>query len=197
MLGDGPRVVRMARRGRSTGAPCPLWTPRRPSFHPTVSLHTIKPWTRHSCGAMVWHLPHNDMPWRSKPGHTMEIQAGSHNGDPKPGHTMEIQAGSHNGDPKPVHTMKIQAGSYNGDPRRFTQWGSKAGSHNGDPKPGHTMEIQSRFTQWRLKGRFSCMKRKCCWLVLQCCSNVLLLGCTDLDNFFPRKQNQWSPVEAL
>ena len=34
-------------------------------------------------------------------------------------------------------------------------------------------------------------------LILQCCSKVLLLGRTDLDNFFPHKQNQWSPVEAL
>ena len=41
------------------------------------------------------------------------------------------------------------------------------------------------------------MKRKCCWLVLQCCSKVLLLGRSDLDNFFLHKQNQWSPVEAL
>ena len=71
VLGDGPRVVPVACPGRSTGAPCPLWTPRRPSFHPAVSLHTIKPWTRHSRGAKVWHLPHNYLPWRSKPGHTM------------------------------------------------------------------------------------------------------------------------------
>ena len=27
------------------------------------------------------------------------------------------------------------------------------------------------------------MNRKCCWLVLQCCSNVLLLGRNDLDIF--------------
>ena len=165
-------MVPMARPGRSTGAPCPLWTPGRPSFHPAVSLHTIKPWTLHSRGAKVWHLPHNDLPWTSKPGHTMEIQAGSHNGDPsrftqwrsKDGwhngdpshgdpklvHTMEVTAGRHNGDPKPVHTMEIQAGSHNGDPSWFTQWRSKpvhtmeiqAGSHNGDP---------SRFTQWRSK----------------------------------------------
>ena len=47
------------------------------------------------------------------------------------------------------------------------------------------------------KGRFSCMKCKCCCLVLQCCSNVQLLGRNDLDNFFPHKQNQWSPIQAL
>ena len=62
---------------------------------------------------------------------------------------MEIQAGSHNGDPsqftqwrsKPVHTMKIH--------RWFTQWRSKpvhtmeihASSHNKDPPPVHTMEV--------------------------------------------------------
>ena len=46
------------------------------------------------------------------------------------------------------------------------------------------------------RGRFSCMTCKCRWLVLQCCSNVLLLGRTNLDNFFPHKQNQWSPLEA-
>ena len=110
--------------------------------------------------------------WRSKPVHTMEIQAGSHNGDPKTVHIMEIQAGSHNadpswftqwrsnpvhtmevhagshngdpshGDPKPVHTMEVPAGSHDGGSRRSTQWRSKAGSHNGDP---------SRFTQWRSK----------------------------------------------
>ena len=105
-------------------------------------LHTIKPWTRHSRGAKVWHLPHNYLPWRLKLGHTMEIQAGSHNGDSKPVHTMEIQAGSHNEDRKLVHTMEIQS--------RFTQLRSKpvhtmeiqAGSHNGDPKPVHTMGIQ-------------------------------------------------------
>ena len=41
---------------------------------------------------------------------------------------MEIQAGSHNGDPswftqwrfKLVHTMEIHDGSHNGDPSRFT-----------------------------------------------------------------------------
>ena len=33
------------------------------------------------------------------------------------------------------------------------------------------------------------MKRNCCWLVLLCHSNVLLLGRIDLDNFFPHKQN--------
>ena len=82
----------------------------------------------------------------------LEIQAGSHNGDPKPVHTMEIQAGSHNGDPKPVHTMEIQSRftQWRSKPvhtmeiqSRFTQWRSKAGSHNGDPKPVHTMEIQA------------------------------------------------------
>ena len=41
------------------------------------------------------------------------------------------------------------------------------------------------------------MKRKCCGPVLQRCSNVLLLGRTDLDECFPQKQNQWSRVEAL
>ena len=51
----------------------------------------------------------------------------------KPVHTMEIQAGSKNGDPKPVRIMEIQVGSHNGDPSRFTQWRSK---------PVHTMEIQ-------------------------------------------------------
>ena len=110
--------------------------------------------------------------WRSKPVHTMEIQAGSHNGDPKTVHTMQIQAGSHNGDPtrftqwrsKPVHTMEIQAMEIQS---RFTQWrfqpvhtmAVQGGPHNGDPKPVHTMEIQagshngdpSRFTQWRSK----------------------------------------------
>ena len=150
MLGDGTPMVRMARPGRLSGAPCPLWTP---SFHPAVSLHTIKPWTRHSRGAKLWHLPHNDLPWRSKPVHTMEIQSRFTQ--------WRSKAGSHNGDPKPVHTMKIQsrftqwrskAGSHNGDPSRLTQWRSKAGSHNGDPKPVHTMEIQSRFTQWRSKA---------------------------------------------
>ena len=171
----------MARPCRSTGAPCPLWTPRRPSFHPAVSLHNIKPWTRHSRGAKVWHLPHNDLPWRSKPGHTMEIQAGSHNGDPGRFTQWRSKDGSHNGDPKTVHIMEIQAGSHNGDPSRFTQWRSKpvhsmeiqAGSHNGDLsqltqwrfKPVHTMEIKpwrskagshngvsSRSTQWRSKA---------------------------------------------
>ena len=51
----------------------------------------------------------------------------------KPVHTMEIQAGSHNGDTsrftqwrsKPIHTMEIQAGSHNRGSRRFTQWRSK------------------------------------------------------------------------
>ena len=146
----------MARPGLSTGAPCPLWTPRRRSFHPAVSLHTIKPWTRHSRGAKIWHVPHNDLPWRSKPGHTMEIQAASHNGDPKTVNIMEIQAGSHNGDPsrftqwrsKPIHTVEIQAGSHNGGSSRFTQWRSKpwrskAGSHNGGSR---------RSTQWRSKA---------------------------------------------
>ena len=94
----------------------------------------------------------------------MQIQAGSHNGDPslstqrrsKLVYTMHIQAGSHNGDPswftqwrsKLVHTMEIQAGSHNGDPSWFTQRTSKllhtmeiqAGSHNGDP---------SWFTQYK------------------------------------------------
>ena len=72
----------------------------------------------------------------------MEIQAGSHYGDPsrftqwrfKPIHTMEIQAGSQNVDPKLVHIMEIHS--------QFTQWRSKAGSHNGGPSP---------FTQWRFK----------------------------------------------
>ena len=41
------------------------------------------------------------------------------------------------------------------------------------------------------------MKRKCCWLVLQCCSKVLLLAHTDLDNFLLHNQNQWSLAEAL
>ena len=60
----------------------------------------------------------------------MEIQAGSHNGDPgrstqwrfKPVHTMEIQAGSHNGDPKQVHTMEIQISSqeFSGNPFQIT-----------------------------------------------------------------------------
>ena len=142
----------MAHPGRSTGAPCPLWTPRRPTFHPAVSLHTIKPWTRHSRGAKVWHLPHNYLPWRSKPGHTMEIQAGSHIGDPSRFTQWRSKAGSHNGDPKPVHTMEIQAGSHNGDPKPVHTMEIQAGSHNGDPKPVHTMEIQSRFTQWRSKA---------------------------------------------
>ena len=51
----------------------------------------------------------------------------------KPVHTMEIQAGSHNGDPsrftqwrsKPVQIMEIQAGSHNGGSSRFTQCRSK------------------------------------------------------------------------
>ena len=151
----------MARPGRSTGAPCPLWTPRRPTFHPAVSLHTIKPWTRHSRGAKVWHLPHNYLPTRSKPVHTLEIQAGPHNGDPKPVHTMEIQSRFTQWRSKPVHTTEIQsrftqrrskAGSlkwrFKPVPTMeiqspFTQWRSKAGSHNGDPKPVHTMEIQA------------------------------------------------------
>ena len=111
--------------------------------------------SNHGHGAKVWHLPHNDLPWGSKAGHAIEIQAGSHNGDPKPDHTME------NGDPQLVHTMEIQSW--------FTQWGSTVGSHNGDPKLFHTMEIQSwftkcrsepvytmaiqsRFTQWRSKA---------------------------------------------
>ena len=148
VLGDGPCVVPMAHLGRSTGAPCPLWTPRRPSFHP---LDTIKPWTRHSRGAKVWHLPHNDLPWRSKPGHTMEIQAGSHNGDPKTVHIMEIQASPHNGDPSRSTQWRSKAGSHNGDPSQFIQWRSK---------PVHTMEIQAgsqnrdprRSTQWRSKA---------------------------------------------
>ena len=127
MLGDGPRVVQMACPGRSTGAHCPLWAPRRPSFGPVVSLYTAKPWTRHNRGAKVWHLPHNDpvTQWRSKPVHTMEIQAVSHNGDPN----RFTQWGS-----KPIHTMETQG--------QFTQWRSEAGSHNGDPSP---------FTQWRSK----------------------------------------------
>ena len=79
--------------------------------------------------------------WRSKPVHTMEIQARSHNGDPKTVHIMDIQAGSHNGDPSRFTQWRSKAGSHNGDPSRFTQWRSKpvhtmeiqAGSHNGDP----------------------------------------------------------------
>ena len=118
VLGDGPRVVRMARPGRSTAAPCPLWAPRRPFFNPVVSLCTIKPWTCNNCAAKIWHLPHNDpvTQWRSKPVHTMEIQAGSHNGDPsrftqwRPGRFTQ---------------WRSEAGSRNGDPRRFTQWRSK------------------------------------------------------------------------
>ena len=58
------------------------------------SLYTVKPWTRHSRGVKIWHLPHNDLvtQWRSKPVHTMEIQAGSHNRDLRPVHTMEIRS---------------------------------------------------------------------------------------------------------
>ena len=105
--------------------------------------------------------------WRSKPVHTMEIQAGSHNGDPKLVHTMEVQPGSHNGDPsrftqwrsKPVHTMEIQ-GRFALRSKPVHTMEIQAGSHNGDPKPVHTMEIQagshnrdpSRFTQWRSKA---------------------------------------------
>ena len=85
--------------------------------------------TRHSRGAKIWHLPHNDL--------VIGLgDASSHNGDPKPVHKMEIQgrftqwrseanAGSHNGDPIPVHTREIRS--------RFTHWRCKAGSHTGDP----------------------------------------------------------------
>ena len=132
VLGDGPCVVRMARPGRSTGAPCPLWAPRRPSFNPVVSLYTIKPWTRHNCGAKIWHLPHNELvtqwnpsqftQWRSKPVHTMEIQADSHTGDPSRFTQRRPKAGSHNGDPKPVHTMEIPISSqeFCGNPFHIT-----------------------------------------------------------------------------
>ena len=98
--------------------------------------------------------------WRSKPAHTLEIQAGSHNGDPKPVHTMEIQSWFTQWRSKLVHTMEIQsrftqwrskAGSHNGDPKPVPTMVIQAGSHNGDPKPVHTMEIQSRFTQWTSK----------------------------------------------
>ena len=104
-------------------------------------------WLRNLCRPK--EIPSQFTGWRSKPVHTMEIQAGSHNGDPsrftqrrsKLVHTMEIQAGSHNGDPswftqwrpKLVHTMEIQAGSHNkiqaglrdGGTSRFTQRRSK------------------------------------------------------------------------
>ena len=171
----------MARTGRSMAAPYPLWTPQLPSFHPAISLYTIKPWICHSCGAKIRHLPHNDLViclGDPRPIHTMEIQsrftqwrskAASHNGDPEPLHTMDIQAGSHNGDPswftrwrskaashngdpEPLHTMDFQAGSHNGDPRLVHTMEIQAGSHNGDPKPAHIMEIQSRFTQWKAKA---------------------------------------------
>ena len=122
VLGDGPCVVQMARAGRSTGAPCPLWTLRHPSFHPAVSLHYIKTWTCHSRGATVWHLPHQDLPWRSKPARTMEIQASSHNGYPKPVHTIDIQSRFTQWRSRLVHTKEFQASSHNGDPGWFTQW---------------------------------------------------------------------------
>ena len=45
----------------------------------------------------------------------------------KPVLTLQMQAGSHNGDLKPVHKIEIQAGSHNGDASLFTPWRSKVG----------------------------------------------------------------------
>ena len=128
---------------QSKRAPCPLWTPRRPSFHPAVSFHTIKLWTHHSRGAKIWHLPHNDVPWRSKPARIKEVQGRVTQKRSKPG--------SHNGDPRRFAHKRSKPGSHNGDPRRFTQWRSQPGSYNVDPNLDHTMEIQSRVPQWRSK----------------------------------------------
>ena len=72
-------------------------------------------------------------PWRSKLVHTMEIQAGSHHGEPSLDHTTEIQAGSHNGDP---------SSSHNEDPSRFTPWRSK---------------LTHWFTPWRSKLDLRCV----------------------------------------
>ena len=155
VLGDGPRVVPMAHPGRSTGAPCPFSTHLTPSNHG----HVIAVVPRYGTCPTMTCLgdPSRVTQWRSKPVHTMEIQAGSHNGDPKtvhimeiqsrftqwrskPVHTMEIQSRFTQWRSKPVHTMEIQAGSQNGDLRRSTQWRSKL---------VHAMEIQSQFTQCR------------------------------------------------
>ena len=175
VLGDGTRVrwliLAVQRVPHVRCGPHDTHLSTRPfHFTPSNHGHAIAVVPRYgTCPTMTCGDPSRVTQWRSKPLHTMEIQAASHNGDPKPGHTMEIQAGSHNGDPsrftpsrftqwrskpvhtKPVHTMEIQAGSHSGGSSRFTQWRSRpvhtvevqAASHNGDPKPGHTMEIQA------------------------------------------------------
>ena len=91
--------------------------------------------------------------WRSKLVHTMEIQAGSHNGDPSNGDpswftqrrsklvdTVEIQAGSHNGEPAWISQCVNQAWISHGDP-----------SWTGDPSLDLTTCEPSSFTQRRSK----------------------------------------------
>ena len=58
---------------------------------------------------------------------TMEIQDGSHNGDPWPFPKWRAEDGAHNVHKKVIYTMEISSSSYNGYPCYFKRMKSKAG----------------------------------------------------------------------